>query len=112
MRLDRVSGFGSRVSGQDEEGFTSSPEPRTPNSEPRFVVFLRSVHRRLVIVRALERGGACAAGAAVFALALAAVQLWRGESAIIAGTAVPAGGRGGRNRRGLAGWPRPVGRGV
>ena len=50
---------------------------RSPSS-----CFSRAVHRRLVIVRAIERGGACAAVAAVFAIALAGAMLWRGDDAL------------------------------
>jgi hypothetical protein len=45
--------------------------------------FLRAVHRRLVIVRAVERGGACAAVAAGFAGVLAGAMLWSGQDGLV-----------------------------
>jgi hypothetical protein len=55
-----------------------------------FVPFLRAVHRRLVLVRALERAGICAAIAAGFALVFTGAMLWRGEDglALAIGTVV------------------------
>src|SRR5436190_11228613 len=41
--------------------------------------FLHAVHRRLVIIRALERCGACLAVACGFAGVLSGAMLWRGE---------------------------------
>jgi hypothetical protein len=44
--------------------------------------FLRGVHRRLIVVRALERAGICAAIAAAFALVFNSTMLWRGDNGL------------------------------
>src|SRR5437016_8908639 len=62
--------------------------PESMNASIHVERFLRSVHRRLVIVRALERGGACAAVACLFAAALSAIQLGRGENALAPATMI------------------------
>lgn len=44
--------------------------------------FVRRVHRRLVVVRALERAGACVAVASIFACVFASVALMQGRDAM------------------------------
>lgn len=44
--------------------------------------FVRRVHRRLVVVRALERGGACVGVASIFACVFASVALAQGRDAM------------------------------
>jgi hypothetical protein len=50
------------------------------DSEPKFLSFVRAVHRRVVVVRAVERAGVCAAIAAGFALVFTGTMLWRGDN--------------------------------
>ncbi len=52
-----------------------------PNSS-HFQRFLRRVHRRLVVVRALERGGVGVVVAATVAIAVAGMMLWQGRDAL------------------------------
>src|SRR2546423_699532 len=51
-------------------------------SAPHFENFLRALHRRLVVVRALERTGLGALAGCVAAEGLIPLLLWRGESAV------------------------------
>ncbi|MEA2707979.1 MAG: hypothetical protein QOF78_580, partial [Phycisphaerales bacterium] len=44
--------------------------------------FVRRVHRRLIVVRALEYSGACAGIASIFACAFALAALWQGRDAM------------------------------
>ena len=53
-------------------------------SAPPLLRFLRAVHRRLVVVRALERAGVCLAVAAAFAAVLVVAMWWEGRDALVA----------------------------
>src|SRR4051812_48354080 len=44
--------------------------------------FLRAVHRRLLVLRAIERGGACAAVACAVAAVLIGAAMWTGRDAL------------------------------
>jgi hypothetical protein len=55
------------------------------------VLFVRAVHRRLLLVRAAERVGWCALAACAAGLALTPVLLWRGQSALGVAAALLAG---------------------
>jgi hypothetical protein len=52
------------------------------SSDENLVRFIRRVHRRLVVVRALERSGACVAVASIFACLFATVALVQGRDAM------------------------------
>jgi hypothetical protein len=51
-------------------------------AEPHFARFLRAVHRRLIVARAVERAGICAAVATGFALIFTGAMLWRGDNGL------------------------------
>src|SRR5919112_938147 len=73
-----------------------------------FELFVRGVHRRMVVLRACEGVGLGVLGGCVVALLLMPVLIWRGQpTAEWAGWAVAAGGGGGGGGRGGVGGRVP-----